>query len=49
MSADGAGNTLADARNLGTLSGTQTINDRVSLADSSDYYKFTWSHGAASR
>jgi hypothetical protein len=38
---DGAGNSVAAARNLGTLSGTQTFNDWVGSADTNDYYRFS--------
>ena len=38
---DGAPNTLATARNVGTLSTTQTFNDFVGSTDTNDYYKFT--------
>jgi hypothetical protein len=39
---DGAGNTLATARNLGTLTATpRTLRDFVGAADSNDYYRFT--------
>ncbi|MBC6478951.1 MAG: S8 family serine peptidase [Hormoscilla sp. GM7CHS1pb] len=38
---DNAGNTLATARNIGTLSETQTFNDFVGNADQSDVYSFS--------
>src|SRR5262249_5236931 len=38
---DSAGNTLATARDIGVLSGTQTFQDFVQPADKNDYYKFT--------
>ena len=38
--ADNAGNTLATARNIGTLSSTQTFSDWVGSADTNDYYRF---------
>lgn len=38
---DNAGNTLKNARNIGTLSGTKTFSDAVSSADINDYYRFT--------
>ncbi|HEX4797229.1 MAG TPA: PPC domain-containing protein [Humisphaera sp.] len=38
---DNAGNTLALARNIGALSGTQAFNDFVGSVDTNDYYKFT--------
>ena len=38
---DGAGNTLAAARNIGTLSAQQTFQDSVSgTSDPNDYYRF---------
>lgn len=37
---DSAGNTLAQARNVGTLTGTMTFNDFVGQADTADYYRF---------
>ena len=39
-SADGAGNTLASARNIGTLTGTQTFRDWVGRTDLNDCYRF---------
>ncbi|MBU6230430.1 MAG: pre-peptidase C-terminal domain-containing protein [Cyanobacteria bacterium REEB459] len=39
--ADNAGNTLATARNIGTLSSTQTFSDWVGSADTNDYYRFS--------
>ncbi|MBC6475121.1 MAG: PPC domain-containing protein [Hormoscilla sp. GM102CHS1] len=38
---DNAGNTLANARNIGTLSETQTFNDFVGNADQNDVYRFS--------
>jgi Calpain family cysteine protease/Bacterial pre-peptidase C-terminal domain len=38
---DGAGNTLSNARLVGTLDGTQTFKDAVSTTDTNDYYRFT--------
>jgi hypothetical protein len=38
---DGAGNTLATARNVGALSSTQTFQDFVGQADTNDYNKFS--------
>lgn len=38
--ADRAGNTLARARDIGSLSGTQTFSDWVGLTDTNDYYRF---------
>jgi trimeric autotransporter adhesin len=42
---DNAGNTLATARNIGQLNGTQSFSDFVGPQDLNDYYKFTigWS------
>ena len=37
---DYAGNTLTTARNVGTLTGTQSFNDWVGRADTNDYYSF---------
>ena len=37
---DNAGNTLAQARNIGTLTGSMTFNDFVGQADTADYYRF---------
>ena len=37
---DNAGNTLATARNVGTLTGTQSFSDWVEKADTNDYYSF---------
>ena len=37
---DGAGNTLGDARNLGTLTGRRSFNDAVGSSDTNDYYRF---------
>ncbi|MFZ4640777.1 MAG: pre-peptidase C-terminal domain-containing protein [Nodosilinea sp.] len=37
---DNAGNTLGTARNIGTLSSTQTFSDFVGSADTNDYYLF---------
>ncbi|MFB2981936.1 Calx-beta domain-containing protein [Microseira sp. BLCC-F43] len=34
-------NTLGSARNIGTLSGTQTFSDFVGTADTNDFYRFT--------
>ena len=39
--ADNAGNTLVTARNIGTLSSTQTFSDWVGSADTNDYYRFS--------
>jgi hypothetical protein len=39
LSADHAGNTLAKAHNIGTLTGAQ-FNDYVGVGDTVDYYKF---------
>jgi len=38
---DDAGNTLATARDLGTLDSIQTFSDFVGNADKSDFYRFT--------
>jgi hypothetical protein len=38
---DNAGNTLTAARAIGTLSSSQSFNDRVSSTDGNDYYSFT--------
>jgi Bacterial pre-peptidase C-terminal domain len=40
MTTDAAGNTLAAARNLGTLNGSLTLNDFVGTGDPSDFYTF---------
>ncbi|AFY42497.1 pre-peptidase C-terminal domain-containing protein [Nostoc sp. PCC 7107] len=37
---DGAGNTLAAARNIGTLTGSRTFQDFVGSSDTNDYYRF---------
>ncbi|OBQ15310.1 MAG: peptidase S8, partial [Aphanizomenon flos-aquae LD13] len=37
---DNAGNTLATARNVGTLTATQSFSDWVGSADIDDYYSF---------
>lgn len=37
---DGAGNTLATARDIGQLSAPLTINDAIGNGDSTDYYRF---------
>ncbi|MFM6120109.1 MAG: PPC domain-containing protein, partial [Sphaerospermopsis kisseleviana] len=37
---DNAGNTLATARNVGTLTGAQSFSDWVGRADINDYYSF---------
>jgi pimeloyl-ACP methyl ester carboxylesterase len=39
-SSDSAGNSLESARNVGTLSGSQSFSDFVGSADSNDYYRF---------
>ena len=41
LSFDGAGNSLASARDLGTFTGGQTFQDRITGSDRQDYYKFT--------
>lgn len=43
LTADLAGNTLSTARNLGSLSGTQTLGDFVGSSDTNDYYQFNLS------
>ncbi|MBU6230955.1 MAG: T9SS type A sorting domain-containing protein, partial [Cyanobacteria bacterium REEB459] len=40
---DNAGNTLATARNIGTLSSSQSFSDFVGSTDTNDYYLFTLS------
>jgi len=40
LSVDGAGNTLATARNVGTLTNSQTFSDFVGSGDTNDYYRF---------
>lgn len=37
---DGAGNSMAAARNLGTLQGSVTLQDFVGQADTADFYRF---------
>ncbi|MFM6052411.1 MAG: pre-peptidase C-terminal domain-containing protein, partial [Sphaerospermopsis kisseleviana] len=37
---DNAGNTLATARNIGTLSSTQSFTDWVGSTDTNDFYRF---------
>lgn len=44
---DNAGNTLATALDIGTLSTLQTFNDFVGAADPNDYYRFTLDSTAA--
>ena len=43
--ADTAGNTLATARNLGTLTGSQTISGFVGSSDTQDWYSFIIPNG----
>lgn len=38
--ADGAGNTLGTARDIGDITGSQTFGDLVATADQNDYYRF---------
>ena len=38
---DGAGNSMASARDLGTLVGSQSVSDYVGSADTNDYYRFS--------
>ncbi|MBF2029872.1 MAG: PPC domain-containing protein [Oscillatoriales cyanobacterium C42_A2020_001] len=40
LEADSAGKSLITARNIGTLTGTRTINDFISEQDGTDYYRF---------
>jgi subtilisin family serine protease len=44
--ADNAGNTLATARNIGTLSSSQSFSDFVGSTDTNDYYRFDLSQSA---
>lgn len=39
-SIDGAGNTLATARNIGILTGSRSFQDFVGTTDTNDYYRF---------
>jgi hypothetical protein len=39
-SADGAGNTLTTARNIGILTGSRSFQDFVGVSDTNDYYRF---------
>ncbi|MFN7900100.1 MAG: pre-peptidase C-terminal domain-containing protein [Synechococcaceae cyanobacterium] len=43
---DNAGNTLAAARNIGTLSSSQSFSDWVGSADTNDYYRFDLSQAS---
>jgi hypothetical protein len=43
---DNAGNTLAAARNIGTLTSSQTFSDWVGSADTNDYYRFDLAQAA---
>ena len=43
LTADLAGNALSTARNLGSLSATQTLGDFVGTSDANDYYQFNLS------
>jgi hypothetical protein len=43
---DTAGNSLTNARNLGVLNNTQTINDFVGTTDTDDYYRFSLSNNS---
>jgi trimeric autotransporter adhesin len=43
---DLAGNTLAAAKNLGAIAGTQTFQDFVGSTDGNDYYRFTLAKGS---
>ncbi|MDK2410992.1 pre-peptidase C-terminal domain-containing protein [Aphanizomenon sp. 202] len=40
LTVDNAGNTLAKARNVGTLTATQSFSDWIGTADTNDYYSF---------
>ena len=44
LTADAAGNTLNTARNIGSLSSTQSFSDFVGNADPADYYRFSLSY-----
>jgi len=44
--ADNAGNTLATARNIGTLSSSQSFTDFVGSSDTNDYYRFNLSQSS---
>ncbi len=44
--ADNAGNTLATARNIGTLSSSQSFTDFVGSSDTNDYYRFDLSQSS---
>jgi subtilisin family serine protease len=44
--ADNAGNSLATARNIGTLSGTQSFSDWVGSTDTNDFYRFSLSQSS---
>ncbi|WP_413176349.1 Calx-beta domain-containing protein [Anabaena azotica] len=41
---DNAGNTLTDAKDLGSLTGTRILNDFVGDVDPNDYYRFSLSN-----
>ncbi|MFN9630062.1 MAG: S8 family serine peptidase [Cyanobacteriota bacterium] len=43
---DNAGNTLATARNIGTLSGAQSFSDWVGSTDTNDFYRFSLSQSS---
>ena len=43
---DGAGNTTGAANDLGSLSGSQVVNDWVGSSDTNDYYRFVLSTGS---
>ncbi len=45
-SPDGAGNTRSTARNIGTLSSSQTFQDFVGTNDTNDYYRFNLSESS---
>lgn len=46
LSADSAGNTLTTARNIGTLSSSQSFADFVGSTDTNDYYRFDLSQSS---
>lgn len=45
---DGAGNSRSNARNLGEITGTQTVSGYVGFDDTADYYKFNVDWGTNS-
>lgn len=46
LTADAAGNSLGDARNLGVFSGNIAFNDFVGASDSNDFYRFQLSQAS---